>query len=128
MQRHTRKIIEHYHGRIKGCGAAHQECAAPHKENGLAVPRRMKGCAAPHQEDEGRQGVAHRRGDEECAAWFGINYSNYREKTSPNDLWRCMVAITSCTIQSVLSAFHYSLQEETTRRLLGCLKQEGYFS
>jgi hypothetical protein len=30
-------------------------------------------------------------------AWFGINYSNYREKTSPNDLWRCLVAITSCT-------------------------------
>jgi hypothetical protein len=30
-------------------------------------------------------------------AWFGINYSNYREKTSPNDLWRCMVAITFCT-------------------------------
>ncbi len=121
------------HGRMKGCAAPHQEdgmcsatqekllssttggwkdvqhhtkkmgCAAPHKKKDWAVPR----------EDEWRLGVVHRRGDEECTAWFGINYSNYREKTSPNDLWRCMVAITSCTTPC-LSPFHYSLQGEKT--------------
>jgi hypothetical protein len=55
-------------------------------------------------------------------ALFGINYSNYRtarEKTSPNDLWRCMVAITSCT--TTLFCLHFIIH---CREKPGCLKQE----
>ncbi len=67
-----------------------------------------------------------------ASAWLGINYSNYRtarEKTSPNDLWRCMVAITSCTTLCFVCISFFIAGRNDYRRLgTRMLETGGYLS